>query len=124
MTIIIDNHTYNVPVISVDESGDFLYKYAERTEDGVLHSELIGVYYNYKLKFGSPASTVALAALWVKLSEPSETHTIIVPDADGADYTFTCYFANVKRTLRKWGAAQTFWKELSVDLISISPSRT
>lgn len=123
MTIIIDETTFDVPVVSLDETGDFLYKYAERTDDGDLHSELIGLYRNYTLKFGSPASTVELAALWLKLTEPVESHTITVPDADGVDYTFTCYFAGVKRSLRKYKAAQTFWKDMTVNLISISPAR-
>jgi hypothetical protein len=124
MTIIIDSVTYDVPIINMDETADFLYKYAERTEDGILHSELIGVYFNHRIKFGSPAATTELAALWLKLTEPVESHIITVPDADGVDYTFTCYFAGVTRSLRKYKAAQTFWKDLQVNLISISPART
>ena len=64
--IVIDGTTYDVPVMSLDETGDFLDKYAERTEDGILHRELIGVYRNYKIQFGRDATTTELAALWNK----------------------------------------------------------
>jgi hypothetical protein len=123
MTIIIDSTTYDVPMTILDETADFLYKYAERTEDGKLHSELIGIYFNYKIKFGSPAETTELAALWLKLSEPVETHTITLPDANGVPRTFPCYFSGLSRSLRKYYTAQTFWKDMAVNVISIDPSR-
>jgi hypothetical protein len=122
--IIIDGETFDVPVINLDESADFLDKYAGRTADGVLNRELIGVFRNYQLKFGSDASTSELARLWLKLTEPVEFHTVTVPDEDNSEYTFTAYFANVTRKLRKQKAAQTFWKELTANFIAQSPART
>jgi nucleoid-associated protein YejK len=122
--IVIDGTTYNVPVIALDETCDFLDKYAERTEDGKLHRELIGCYFNQKIQFGSPTDTAALAALWNKLTEPVEFHTVTVPDEDGVDFTFTAYFSNVKRTLRKHTDAKTFWKSLTVNFTAQSPART
>ena len=44
--IIVDGTYFDLPMVSLKRSADFLDKYAERTEDGVLHRELIGVYYN------------------------------------------------------------------------------
>jgi len=121
--ITIDGVTYNVPVISIDETADFLDKYAERTENGDLKRELIGVFFNYRIVFGSNAATTELAALWLKLTEPVESHTVTVPDEDGDPYTFTAYFANVKRSLRRETAAQTFWKNLTADFIAMSKAR-
>lgn len=124
MSLVIDGTTYNVPVLSIGRKADFLDKYAERTEDGVLHRELIGVYFNYQLKLGSSASNTEYAALWAKLTEPTEFHTVIVPDEDG-DFTFTAYFANISDELRKdKGAAQKFWKNLTVNFIAKEPART
>lgn len=123
MAIIIDGTTFDVPVVSIEESADFLDKYAERVESGELKRELIGVYRNYTLKFGQHASTTELAALWLKLTEPVEFHTVTVPDEDADPFTFTAYFANVKRTLRKDTAAKTFWKHLQVNFIAKSPAR-
>ena len=50
--ITIDGTQYDVPIVSMKRSADDLYKYAERTEDGVLHSEKIGVYFNYQIVVG------------------------------------------------------------------------
>lgn len=125
--IIIDGTTYNVPIIDMDETCDFLDKYAERSVDGVLHRELIGCYFNQQIKFGTPTSpteVTAYAALWVKLTEATEFHTVTVPDTDGVDFTFIAYLSNVKRSLRKWNSAKTFWKSLTVNFIAQSPAVT
>jgi hypothetical protein len=124
MTIQIDGETFDVPVMNLDETADFLDKHASRTADGNLNRELIGVFFNFQLKFGSDATTAELARLWMKLTEPVEFHVVTVPDEDGTTYTFTAYFANVTRKLRKQKAAQTFWKELTANFIAQSPSRT
>lgn len=121
--VIIDGLTYAVPVISVDRTADFLDKYAERTEDGILHRELIGVYFNYKLKFGTTINVIEYARLWAKLTEAVEFHTVTVPDENG-DYTFTAYFSSVGDSLRKTKSAATFWKSLTVNFIAQAPART
>ena len=121
--IIIDGETYNIPVISVTRKADFLDKYAERTVDGVLHREIIGVYFNYQIKFGHTFDTAEYSLLWNKLTEPEEFHTVTVPDEDG-DYTFTAYFSSVGDELTKTRAAANFWKSLTVHFIAQSPART
>jgi hypothetical protein len=123
MSIIIDGTTYNIPVASIKRKADFLDKYAERTEDGVLHRELIGVYYNYQLQFGRTLNTSDYAALWNKLTEATEFHTVTVPDESG-NYTFTAYFSNVGDELVKNKGAASFWKSLTVNFIAQSPAVT
>lgn len=123
MSVIIDGTTYDIPVISLTRTADFLDKYAERTEDGVLHRELIGVYFNYKLQMGSSTNTSAYAALWDKLTEPVEFHTVTVPDEFGVSYAFTAYFASVGDELRKVKDAVSFWKSLTVNFIAQYPAR-
>ena len=122
MTIIIDSITYDVPIISLDMKADFLDKYAERLENGDLERELIGVYFNYTLTFGSTAAPATYAALWVKLTEPVEFHTVTVWDEDGT-YTFTAYFAGVQHSLKRVKDADVFWKSLTVSFIAKSPAR-
>lgn len=121
--ITIDGTTYDVPIISLEETCDFLDKYAERTIDGVLHRELIGCYFNQKLQFGSNIDTTVMAAFWTKLTEPVTFHTVTVPDTDGVDFTFTAYFASVKRSLRKYKSTKTYWKEYTANFIAQSPAR-
>lgn len=126
MTIVIDSTTYNIPILSIRRKAEFLDKYAERTEDGVLHRELIGVYYNYELQFGRTGSVSDYAALWTKLTEATEFHTVVVPDFDGTggQYTFTAYFASVSDELVRETNAATFWKNLTVNFIAQSPALT
>jgi hypothetical protein len=125
--ITIDGDTFDVDIIALDESCDFLDKYAERTEDGILHRELIGTYHNQKIQFGTPTQTSKVseyARLWLKLCEAEEFHEVTVPDTDGVDFTFQAYFSNVKRSLRKQKTAKVFWKTMTVNFIAQSPRRT
>ena len=121
--IIIDGIEYDVPVISIKRTGDFLDKYAERTEDGVLHRELIGVYLNYQILFGSTTDVAEYADLWQALTAAQEFHTVTVPDESG-DYTFEAYFSNVSDEMRKQHNAENFWKSLTVNFIAQSPENT
>lgn len=121
--IVIDGTTYDIPILSIKRTAEFLDKFAERTEDGILHRELIGVYFNYQLAFGRSSNTTEYALLWTKLTEPVEFHDVVVPDEDGAPLTFTAYFAGVSDELRKDTDAKTFWKNLTVNFISQEPTR-
>ncbi len=125
----IDGTTYNVPIKEIVRKADFLDKYAERSEDGKLHREIIGVYFNYQMTFGRDASTTEYVSLWQKLTEPVEFHSVVVPDEDGY-HTFTAYFSNVGDKLVKakdadgTTTAQRFWKDLTVNFIAQEPART
>ena len=121
MSIIIDGTTYPVPVQSLKRTADFLDKYAERTEDGILHRELIGVYFNYTIQFGRAANTADYAALWQKITEATEFHTVTVPDETG-DFTFTAYFASVSDEASKIKGAVNFWHNLTVQFIAQEPA--
>ncbi len=121
--IVIDGITYNIPVISITRKADVLDKFAERTEDGVLRREIIGVYFNYTLSFGSTTDTAEYARLWNKLTEPEEFHQVTVPDESG-DFTFTAYFSGVGDELRRVQGARNFWKSLQVNFIAQSPARS
>lgn len=120
MTVIIDSVSYNIPVVSIKRTADFLDKFAERTADGILHRELIGVYFNYKLELGQTTDTAEYAALWAKLTEVTEFHTVTVPDESG-DYVFIAYFSNVGDEIRKIQGATNYWKNLTVNFISKGP---
>jgi hypothetical protein len=121
--ITIDGTTYDVPILSIDVKADVLDKFAERTADGELHREVIGVYYNYTVVFGAKKNTADYIALWQKLTEPEEFHTVIMPDEDGTA-EFEAYFAGVKHQFVRVGETDRFLKGLSVNVISRSPART
>lgn len=122
--ITIDGIVYDVPIISLKRRADFLDKSAERTVDGVLHRELIGVFKNYQLQFGAPTTSAELSAyqaLWAKLSEATDFHTVVVPDELG-DYTFTAYFSNVTDELRRVRGGVNYWKGLTANFIAKEPA--
>jgi hypothetical protein len=121
--ITLDGVTYNIPVISLTRTADFLDKYAERTEDGDLHRELIGVYFNYKLELGTPTDPNVYDAVWNKLTEPEEFHTVVIPDGVSGTRSFTAYFANVTDKLRRLKGTDNYWSSLTVNFISKSPTR-
>jgi hypothetical protein len=121
--ITIDGVDFDVPVIKIKRNAEFLYKYAERNQLGKLLSELIGVYFNYQIQFGRTTNTTEYAALWEKLTEPTEFHEVVVPDGDASPLTFQAYFAGVGDELRKDTDSKTFWKELTVNFIAQEPAR-
>jgi hypothetical protein len=118
----IDGVDYDVPVMSIKRKADFLDKHAERTVDGVLHRELIGVYFNYQLRFGQAPMT-EYSALWNVLTEPVESHSVTVPDEDG-DLTFDAYMSNISDELVKIKGEDRYWKSLTVNFIAMEPART
>jgi hypothetical protein len=123
MSIIVDGTTYDIPVISISRAADVLDKYAERTTDGILHREIIGVYFNYTITFGQSTDIAEYAALWNKLTEAVEFHEVTVPDEAG-DYTFDAYFSGVSDELRKQQGAVNYWKSLTVKFTAQSPAIT
>lgn len=118
----IDGIGYKIDVLSVKRTADFLDKYAERTENGDLERELIGVYFNYKLQLGPGIDRTEYARLWDKLTEPVEFHEVTVPDEDG-DYIFTAYFSNVADELLRKVAEKNYWKNLTVNFTAKKPAR-
>lgn len=120
--ITIDGTTYKVPVVSLRRKGEFLDKYANRTEAGDLERELIGVYYNYELRFGFTIDYQEYARLWDKLTEAVEFHTVTVPDV-GKDYTFTAYFSNISDELIRKHKGVSYYGGLTVNFTAKSPAR-
>jgi hypothetical protein len=121
--VTIDGTAYNIGIKSLKRKADFLDKYADRTEDGALNRELIGVYYNYELAFSPTLDATEYSALWDKLTEPEEFHTVIVP-SDTGDYSFTAYMSNVTDELLKKDNTNTYWQSLTANFIAKIPART
>jgi len=123
--IVIDGVTYNVGILTpIARKAEFLDKYAERTEDGKLHRELIGVYFNYEMRFDPEVGSAAeYAALYLKITEPVPFHTVTLWDSLGP-YTFTAYISGVTDELNRIRGAEVFWTNLVVHFIAESPART
>jgi hypothetical protein len=118
----IDGVIYQVPYVDVQRQADVLDKYAERTEDGSLRREIIGVYYNYSITFGEIFDQSLYFNLYNKLTEPTAFHTIEVPGTN-AVYRFTGYISSVKDALYRIKDGKPYWKELSARFIAKEPAR-
>lgn len=124
MSIVIDTVTYNIPLKIVSRKPEFLYKYAERLQNGTLVAELLGVYYNFDVECGMSENNVTdYAALYLKITEPVVFHQITMPAPSGYG-TFDCYFANVRDESIKWYANGTqYFRGLTFSVIQKSPAR-
>lgn len=120
----IDGERFSVGVVSLKRKGEFLDKYAQRTESGALERELIGVYFNYQLKLEPSADPAEYDRLWEKLSEPVEFHQVSLPYGQGKTHTFTAYFSNLADELLLQKASRSYWNNLTVNFIAKSPART
>lgn len=121
--ITIDGSTYDVPIVSVTRQFEQLDKYAERTANGKLHRELIGIYVKYKVIFGkSNANPADYASLIDKLTYPTEFHSVILP-TDSGTVTFTGYFAGVGDEIYKIKGSNRYAKGLGVMIIPRDPVR-
>ncbi len=125
MSINIDSTTYDVNIKIVNRRADALDKYAERTQDGVLQRELIGFYFNFDLECGMSVNNVTdYAALFLKLTEPTEFHTVVVPGAPSGYGTFECYFANIRDEVARYNLnGVDYFRNLSFSVIARSPAR-
>lgn len=121
--IVIDGNTYNIGVLSgIKENADFLDKYANRTENGDLKRELIGVYFNYSsIKFEPQTDNNydEFERLWEKLTEPEEFHDIRI-----ANFEFRAYFNGVSRTIYMYDKGKAYRKDLTVNFTSKKPARS
>ena len=121
--IVIDSITYGVPVKKLTIKADALDKYAERTVDGDLHREMIGIYYNYEIEFASGYKfPEEYTALWKKITEAEEFHTITLWDEDGP-YTFEGYFASPQNEMLRIKNGVTYWKSMSVSVVAKKPTK-
>lgn len=120
--ISIDGTVFNVPIVSIKRTADFLDKYAERTEDGDLKRELIGVYFNYQMNFGIIEDDALYSSLFNKLTEPVEYHDFTVPTT-GGDYSFRGYIGSVSDEVLKVEKSTTKFQNLSCKFVSKKPSR-
>lgn len=116
--IIIDDETFNVPIVAMDGMADALDKYAERTTDGKLHREMIGIFDNYEIQFGASTNNPdEYARLWNKLTESVPWHTVVFPTVLGTR-AIVGYFANTKHSVLRQKNGMTYWKSLSTSFVS------
>lgn len=118
----IDGIYFDVPLVSIKRTADFLDKYAERTEDGDLKRELIGVYFNYQMSFGTIDNDELYEKLWDKLTEPVEFHDFSLPTVKGT-YSFRGYVSGVSDEIEKILSSTAKMKVLQCKFTAKKPAR-
>lgn len=117
--IIIDGVEYDVAITECKRKADILDKYAERTEDGNLHREVIGTYHNFTLNLFTNDKAL-YNKLFDVLSAPVAKHSVTMP-TDGV--TFDGYFASVQDEVVRIEKDGTKYKGLSCNLVAVYPRR-
>lgn len=118
----IDGVEYPVAILPMDRKGDILDLTANRTEDGVLHREVIGTYYNYSLKIIAPNDPELYETIWWKLTEPVASHMVQLPYQPSA---FEGYFGSCKDNVKFIDSSgKLIGTGISCNLIASRPSRT
>lgn len=122
--IYIDGMYFDVPLVSVKREAKVLDKYAEREEDtGDLLRELIGVYLNYTMNFGTIDDDDLYERLFNKLTEPVAFHDVTLPSTKKS-YTFKCYVSSVSDEMEKIMDDTVKFKGLTCKYIAKAPWRT
>ena len=120
--IYIDGVFFDVPLVSVKRNFDFLDKFAERTEDGDSKRELIGVYANYTINFGTIDDDDTYEALVDKLTEPVEFHDFKLPSTKRT-YSFRGYVSSLGDEMLKIEKETVKFKGLTCKYIAKAPFR-
>lgn len=122
--IYIDGMYFDVPLVSVKREAKVLDKYAEREEDtGALLRELIGVYLNYTMNFGTIDDDDLYERLFDKLTEPVAFHDVTLPSTKKS-YSFRCYVSSVSDEMEKILDDTVKFKGLTCKYIAKAPWRT
>lgn len=121
----IDGEVFDIGTVNVKREAPFLDKFANRTTDGNLYRELIGVYFNYTMSFPKLNLNLAeYARLYDKVTEPVDFHTVVVPGTVG-QFTYQAYVTGVTdELLRIDSSGNNYWGNLQVKFIAKKPARS
>lgn len=120
--VFIDGTRYDVPVQDITRNADVLDKYANRTENGDLKRKGIGVYFNYEITFGDTLDTAEYNALYNKLTEAVEFHTVTLPASTG-DFTFKAYITKVSDKMLSQYRGKNYFGSLKASFTAKAPVR-
>ena len=124
--IIIDGVQYGtdehpVRITELKRKADILDKYAERSEDGELHREVIGTFHNYSLKLGVRKGDRELYnTLFDVLSAPVASHEVVLPH-DGV--SFRGYFSSIQDDIHLVDDDGFDAQGLQCNLVAMKPRR-
>lgn len=116
----IDNEEYGVGLVKINRHVDVIDKVATRTLDGDLHREILGVYFNYELTFGTFWDMNQYSRLFDKLTEKREFHIIEIPTNTGFD-TYKAYISRVRDVIEYVNGDERRIRGLSCSFVAKEP---
>lgn len=121
MTLLkIDGVSYDVPIVSLKRKADILDRYATRSEDGELHREVIGTFYNYTLEIKHVRNRKLYNRLFDVLSAPVPSHSVELPNED---VTFDGYFSSISDEVARVDNDGVTYRNLTCRLTAMRPRR-
>ncbi len=122
--LVIDGIAYQIPLISIKRTADFLEKFAERTEDGDIRIESIGVYKNYTINIGLIDDLPTYEQLYEHITDvKNRFHKVVMPDAV-KNYEFYGYFSSISDEVEKVLDRGAVYKGLTWKMTSKRPYKT
>ena len=119
--LIIDGITYNIPLVSITRNLDFLEKYADRTEDGDIKIETIGLYKNYSISIGLIDDAATYDNLIEHITDcKNRFHKVVLPDAS-KQFEFYGYFSSITDEVEKVFDNGAQYTGLSWNMVSKKP---
>jgi len=122
MSIIIDDVRYNVRISDDKVSSDVISKFAERTDDGILHQEVLGVYFNFELEFEPIRNPQLHNRFFMDLTAPIAERTVTLPGLL-TTYTFRCYIRVDPVAIIRHKLSGNTYEAIKARFISIAPAR-
>lgn len=123
--IIVDGRQYNVSVTDVGLDTEFIFKYAERTEDFNLNYELGAVYHNQSLTFGvEDTDNGDFVDLYKLLStkgiDNGTGHNVEIWTPMGK-MTFLMYPNKLSVKMKYEKGNKTWWSGMTINFIAVKP---
>ena len=123
--IIVDGRQYNVSVTDVGLDTEFIFKYAERTEDFNLNYELGAVYHNQSLTFGvEDTDNGDFVDLYNLLStkgiDNGTGHNVEIWTPMGK-MTFLMYPNKLSVKMKYEKGNKTWWSGMTINFIAVKP---
>lgn len=94
--VTIDDVDFTPGLVDIQRKVNVLDKYAERTIDGDLKREVLGVYFNYTLNFSGFWDMEQYDRLFKKLTEPVNFHRFVIVSNTGLELPFRGYVSGVE----------------------------
>ena len=116
----IDGTKYDIHLIDVKRSADMLDAKAYRTEDGILHRKVLGMYYNYEVTVGVEEDLDLYDKLFAALTKPVPSHSVQLP---GENSPQNRYISSVSDGILRVTNRGTLYKDLTFKAICIAPTK-